>query len=145
MPATRPSSFGKDVVLRIGGRERFNYVLLSAADEDEKSIATRKGSLFTLGLAYALEQSAKRGQTVTPTGLRRGNGLRPDRPRALWLLAVGRVVYHRSTQLLPYRTRAGQGPPRPSARALPVRHHLQTNPVREADRGLDDLAPDRPC
>ena len=39
MPATRPSSFGKDVVLRIGGRERFNYVLLSAADEDEKSIA----------------------------------------------------------------------------------------------------------
>ena len=104
MPATRPSSFGKDVVLRIGGRERFNYVLLSAADEDEKSIATRKGSLFTLGLAYALEQSAKRGQTVTPTGLRRGNGLRPDRPRALWLLAVGRVVYHRATQLLPYRT-----------------------------------------
>jgi hypothetical protein len=42
-----------------------NYVALSACRDDEQSIATGQGSLFTLGLSRALKKSAGNGASIT--------------------------------------------------------------------------------
>lgn len=43
-----------------------NYVVISAAADDEQSRATPRGSLFTLGLAQAIGQAAGTGSRLTP-------------------------------------------------------------------------------
>ena len=47
-----------------------NYVVLSAARDDQKAIATFSGSLFTLALDKTLRQAASAGRTLTLAALR---------------------------------------------------------------------------
>jgi len=50
--------------------EADNYVALAAAQDDEKSIATERGSLFTLGVKEAVEKTNAGGGAITPADLR---------------------------------------------------------------------------
>ncbi len=67
-----------------GGRGRFdvmeppnpgaaddNYVVLTACRDDEKTVATAQGSIFTLGLRQAVRTAAMTGNPITPETLRR--------------------------------------------------------------------------
>lgn len=47
-----------------------NYVSLAAARDDERSLATNRGSLFTLGVHRALTEAAQGGRDPTPDELR---------------------------------------------------------------------------
>jgi len=46
-----------------------NYVAISAAQDDEKSLASPQGSYFTLGLLEGVKQAAEQGKTLTPKAL----------------------------------------------------------------------------
>ncbi len=48
-----------------------NYVLLTACRDDEKTVATSQGSIFTLGLRQVVRSAAKAGDPITPEALRR--------------------------------------------------------------------------
>ncbi len=67
-----------------GGRGRFdvleshkaaatddNYVVLTACRDDEKTVATTQGSIFTLGLREVVRSAARAGVQITPEGLKR--------------------------------------------------------------------------
>ncbi len=67
-----------------GGRGRFdlmeprnpgaaddNYVVLTACRDDEKTVATAQGSIFTLGLRQVVRSAAMAGDPITPEALRR--------------------------------------------------------------------------
>ncbi len=67
-----------------GGRGRFdvmdphgqgaadgNYVALTACRDDEKTVATAQGSIFTLGLRQVVRSAAISGDPITPEALRR--------------------------------------------------------------------------
>ena len=43
----------------------FNFVSISAADDDEKAIGTSKGGMFTIGFSTAITEAAKAGETIT--------------------------------------------------------------------------------
>lgn len=47
------------------------YVALSACRDDEQTIATAQGSIFTLGLRAALRAAARNGRRITPSELQR--------------------------------------------------------------------------
>jgi hypothetical protein len=49
---------------------RENYVLLAAARDDQKSIATQQGSLFTQGVREAIRKAAQDKAPLTPTTIR---------------------------------------------------------------------------
>ncbi len=66
-----------------GGRGRFdlmkprnpgaaddNYVVLTACRDDEKTVATAQGSIFTLGLRQVVRSAAMAGDQITPEALR---------------------------------------------------------------------------
>ncbi len=66
-----------------GGRGRFdvleprnpgarddNYVVLAACGDDEKTVATAQGSIFTLGLRQVVRSAAMAGDPLTPEELR---------------------------------------------------------------------------
>ena len=66
-----------------GGRGRFdgveprhpgaahaNYVLLTACRDDEKTVATAQGSIFTLGLRQVARSAARAGEQMTPEELK---------------------------------------------------------------------------
>ncbi|MEA3411676.1 MAG: caspase family protein [Pseudomonadota bacterium] len=61
---------GKDPGLVIGeGADRqseSNYVAISAAQDDEKSLASPQGSYFTLGLLEGVKQASEQGKPLTP-------------------------------------------------------------------------------
>ncbi len=46
-----------------------SFVALTAARDDEKAVATEKGSVFTLGIHEVIRQAAASGQTLTPSQL----------------------------------------------------------------------------
>ena len=46
-----------------------HYVAISACRDDEKTVATAQGSIFTLGLRQAVRQAAMAGEKITPEGL----------------------------------------------------------------------------
>ena len=46
-----------------------HYVAISACRDDEKTVATSQGSIFTLGLRQALRQAAMAGKKITPEEL----------------------------------------------------------------------------
>ncbi|NCC26623.1 MAG: DUF4384 domain-containing protein [Gammaproteobacteria bacterium] len=46
-----------------------NYLALSAAGDDEQSLATQRGSIFTLGLHHKITAAAKEGRDLTPRQL----------------------------------------------------------------------------
>jgi hypothetical protein len=48
-----------------------NYVALTACRDDEKTVATAQGSIFTLGLRQAVRSVAADGRTITPAELNR--------------------------------------------------------------------------
>lgn len=48
------------------------YVAISAAGDDEESIATTKGSLFTLGVLETIRQAAKNNLSLSPNDLKHG-------------------------------------------------------------------------
>ena len=67
-----------------GGRGRFdvmepakpgaadaNYVVLAACRDDEKTVATAQGSIFTLGLRQVVRSAAMAGNDITPAELKR--------------------------------------------------------------------------
>ena len=67
-----------------GGRGRFdvmdpprpgaaddNYVVLTACRDDEKTVATAQGSIFTLGLRQVVRSAAMAGNDITPVELKR--------------------------------------------------------------------------
>ncbi len=67
-----------------GGRGRFdvmeppnpgaaddNYVVLTACRDDEKTVATAQGSIFTLGLRQVVRSAAMTGDRITPEELKR--------------------------------------------------------------------------
>jgi len=47
------------------------YVAISACREDEQTVATAQGSIFTLGLREALRSAARTGQSISPDELQR--------------------------------------------------------------------------
>ena len=47
-----------------------NYVALAAAGDDEKSLATTNGSVFTLGLQLVIAEAGRQGLKLTPAALR---------------------------------------------------------------------------
>lgn len=47
------------------------YVAIAACREDEKTLATSQGSIFTLGLRQALRSAAMAGKSITPEELQR--------------------------------------------------------------------------
>jgi uncharacterized caspase-like protein len=46
-----------------------SFVALTAARDDEKAVATEKGSVFTLGIHEAIRQAAASGESLTPNDL----------------------------------------------------------------------------
>jgi len=50
-------------------RSMANYVAISAAQDDEKSLASPQGSYFTLGLLEGVKQAAEQGRSLTPKAL----------------------------------------------------------------------------
>ncbi len=48
-----------------------NYVALTACRDDEKTVATAQGSIFTLGLRQAVRSAAADGRPITPKELNR--------------------------------------------------------------------------
>ena len=67
-----------------GGRGRFdamepdnpgmaddNYVVITACRDDEKTVATAQGSIFTLGLRQVVRSAAMAGEQLTPAELKR--------------------------------------------------------------------------
>ena len=57
-PGTAPDAAGR-------------YVAITACREDEKTVATSQGSIFTLGLRQALRSAAMAGKSITPEELQR--------------------------------------------------------------------------
>jgi len=47
------------------------YVAITACRDDEKTVATSRGSIFTLGLRHALGAAARAGASITPEELQR--------------------------------------------------------------------------
>jgi hypothetical protein len=66
MPRVMKGNFG---VERVGTHaataDPDNYVVIAAARDDQESIATRQGSLFTHGVQEAVRKAAQRGQSIT--------------------------------------------------------------------------------
>ncbi|MDJ0721377.1 MAG: caspase family protein [Desulfobacterales bacterium] len=48
-----------------------NYVVLTACRDDEKTVATAQGSIFTLGLRQVVRSAAMAGDRITPEALKR--------------------------------------------------------------------------
>lgn len=48
-----------------------HYVAISACRDDEETIATSQGSIFTLGLRQALREAARAGKSISPEELQR--------------------------------------------------------------------------
>ena len=53
------------------GTAEDNYVALTACRDDEKTVATAQGSIFTLGLRQAVRSAAAAGVQITPEELKR--------------------------------------------------------------------------
>ena len=77
-----PSTKGNFAVQEAATSRNDNYVALSACTDDEEALATKDGSLFTLGLRYAVMNGAKTGEAVTMSSLetRVGNHIADNLP-----------------------------------------------------------------
>jgi hypothetical protein len=64
MPSATKGNFGVREAKDID-----QYVAVSAAADNEQSIATKQGSLFTLGVREVIRETAQQNQDLTPTGL----------------------------------------------------------------------------
>lgn len=116
MPVPRPQGASKGV-----SRLVVNYVSLSAAADDEESLATPRGSLFTQALAQAIAAGLDQRKTLTPRDAHRQttdliasalNGSEVFHPR----LDGAPALIDKPLRLI--ATTAGQGPNRDAIEAL---------------------------
>lgn len=67
--STRRSASMDDSLEKNGASKRLNYIVISAAQDDESALASSKGSYFTLGLTYGIDRMLNEQKPVTPAVL----------------------------------------------------------------------------
>ncbi|CAB1078419.1 hypothetical protein D1AOALGA4SA_6160 [Olavius algarvensis Delta 1 endosymbiont] len=86
------------------------YVAMTACRDDEKTVATSQGSIFTLGLRQALRSAAMAGQRITPEELqRRATRFIKAQIRSESLVFHPQIAGHKALRQRPLRLLAFSG------------------------------------